>query len=302
MTTAARRLRRSQSVRENRREARGSPESACSPSGRSTFDVEFAGNGVRPGVAGAAGASTPCSSASRAIHYEADAALARFRRARRPRTSTCLLVVPGHVHRCRRRDRDRRDARRAARACGRSPRSAPAGGCASTRSAASNLASHTLSRRGKSLENVHGAPDSAAALAADRGGRAGRRRSCATSKRAKILVVGEHPDRLRCLQLPAPTSSRERFGVETVTTPVERVPRRRQGAARCRRRRAVRAPRARLREPGRDGPGSHAQDAEGVCGAQVPRRHRGLRRAWPCAAGPSSSPSTAAPRAARSRS
>lgn len=81
-----------------------------------------------------------------------------------------------------------------------------------------NLASHTLSRRGGSLENVHGAPDSAEATAQI--GDAARAAAIVRDlARSRILVVGEHPTGFDACNY-APDEVRNRFGVETVTTPV----------------------------------------------------------------------------------
>ena len=106
-----------------------------------------------------------------------------------------------------------------------------------------NLAQHTLSRRGKALENVHGAPDSADALAGIRT----RRRAAAIVRdlaRAKILVVGDHPTGFDACNYNADEIARalrRRVGDHAG----QRVPRQRQGAARRGRRRALRPPRAR---------------------------------------------------------
>ena len=81
-----------------------------------------------------------------------------------------------------------------------------------------NLASHTLSRRGGSLENVHGSPDSAEAVA--RIGDAARAAAIVRDlARSRILVVGEHPTGFDACNY-TPDEVRSRFGVETVTTPV----------------------------------------------------------------------------------
>lgn len=81
-----------------------------------------------------------------------------------------------------------------------------------------NLASHTLSRRGGSLENVHGAPDSAEATAQI--GDAARAAAIVRDlARSRILVVGEHPTGFDACNY-TPDEVRNRFGVETVTTPV----------------------------------------------------------------------------------
>ena len=118
--------------------------------------------------------------------------------------------------------------------------------------------------------------------------------------RAKILVVGDHPTGFDACNYNA-DEMRERFGVESVTTPVsafldsvKALPDSVADAPYARRA-------ARLQEPGRDGPGGDAQDAEGVFGAQGSRREAKGSTASPFAAGPNSSPSTAAPPAARSR-
>ncbi len=81
-----------------------------------------------------------------------------------------------------------------------------------------NLAAHTLSRKGKHLENVHGAPDSKDALQQiqDAATAAAIVRELA---RAKILVVGDHPTGFDACNYD-PAEIRQRFGVESVTTPV----------------------------------------------------------------------------------
>jgi L-fucose isomerase-like protein len=81
-----------------------------------------------------------------------------------------------------------------------------------------NLAAHTLSRKGKVLENVHGAPDSKEALQQiqDAATAAAIVRQLAG---AKILVVGDHPTGFDACNYD-PAQIKERFGVESVTTPV----------------------------------------------------------------------------------
>lgn len=81
-----------------------------------------------------------------------------------------------------------------------------------------NLASHTLSRMQKTLDNVHGAPDSPESL---------RRieqlaRAAAVVRRlagAKILVVGEHPTGFDACNYDVQVL-KSRFGIESTTTPV----------------------------------------------------------------------------------
>lgn len=81
-----------------------------------------------------------------------------------------------------------------------------------------NLASHTLTRMNKSLENVHGAADSSECLA-----RLGElaRAAAVVSKlaAAKILVVGEHPVGFDACNYDAQIL-KERFGITAQTTPV----------------------------------------------------------------------------------
>lgn len=81
-----------------------------------------------------------------------------------------------------------------------------------------NLAAHTLSRKGKSLENVHGAPDSKEVLKQiqDAATAAAIVRQLAG---AKILVVGDHPTGFDACNYD-PGEIKERFGVESVTTPI----------------------------------------------------------------------------------
>jgi L-fucose isomerase-like protein len=83
-----------------------------------------------------------------------------------------------------------------------------------------NLAAHSLSRIGRTLENVHGAPDSSEALQ--------QIQEAATAaaivrqlSRAKILVVGDHPTGFDACNYD-PTEIKRQFGVESVTTPVSR--------------------------------------------------------------------------------
>ncbi len=81
-----------------------------------------------------------------------------------------------------------------------------------------NLASHTLSRMQKKLDNVHGAPDSAESL---------RKldelaRAAAVVRRlagSKILVVGEHPTGFDACNYDV-QMLKSRFGIESTTTPV----------------------------------------------------------------------------------
>jgi L-fucose isomerase-like protein len=81
-----------------------------------------------------------------------------------------------------------------------------------------NLASHALSRRGGSLQNVHGAPDSEEALREiDAAARAAA--IVRDLARSRILVVGEHPTGFDACNY-RPDELRERFGVQTQTTPV----------------------------------------------------------------------------------
>ena len=81
-----------------------------------------------------------------------------------------------------------------------------------------NLASHTLSRMQKTLDNVHGAPDSAESLS-----RIGAlARAAAVVRRlagAKILVVGEHPTGFDACNYDT-QMLRSRFGIESTQTPV----------------------------------------------------------------------------------
>jgi L-fucose isomerase-like protein len=81
-----------------------------------------------------------------------------------------------------------------------------------------NHASHTLSRMQKSLDNVHGAPDSPESL----GRIAELSRAAAVVRRlsaAKILVVGDHPTGFDACNFDAQIL-KTRFGIESATTPV----------------------------------------------------------------------------------
>lgn len=81
-----------------------------------------------------------------------------------------------------------------------------------------NLASHTLSRMQKTLDNVHGAPDSPESLRQieelARAAIVVRRLA-----RAKILVVGEHPTGFDACNYDV-QMLKSRFGIESTTTPV----------------------------------------------------------------------------------
>ena len=81
-----------------------------------------------------------------------------------------------------------------------------------------NLASHTLTRMAKSLDNVHGAPDSPECL--DR--LAELARAAAVVRKladARILVVGDHPVGFDACNYDAQLL-KSRFGIDTETTPV----------------------------------------------------------------------------------
>jgi L-fucose isomerase-like protein len=82
-----------------------------------------------------------------------------------------------------------------------------------------NLASHALSRRGMTLENVHGAPDSVRVLhqIEQAATAAAMVRELA---RTRLLVVGDHPTGFDACSYDA-AELRDRFGVETVRTPVD---------------------------------------------------------------------------------
>lgn len=81
-----------------------------------------------------------------------------------------------------------------------------------------NLASHTLSRMQKTLDNVHGAPDSPESLRQIEE----LARAAAVVRRlggAKILVVGEHPTGFDACNYDV-QMLKSRFGIESTTTPV----------------------------------------------------------------------------------
>ena len=81
-----------------------------------------------------------------------------------------------------------------------------------------NLASHTLSRMNKALDNVHGAPDSAESL----GRLANLARAAAVVRQlaaSKILVVGDHPVGFDACNYDAQLL-KSRFGIDSETTPV----------------------------------------------------------------------------------
>ena len=81
-----------------------------------------------------------------------------------------------------------------------------------------NLASHTLSRMQKTLDNVHGAPDSADSLQKIEQ----LARAAAVVKRlarSKILVVGEHPVGFDACNYDVQLL-KSRFGIQAEATPV----------------------------------------------------------------------------------
>jgi L-fucose isomerase-like protein len=183
--------------------------------GRSTFDVEFAGK-----VFGEAWQQLQRLDATLVgeprIHYEADAALAAFAVLKASDVDLLLVVQVTFT-----------DAAVVTAIAEKLdvplvvwtfPEERTGGRLRLNSFCGVNLASHTLSRRGRSLENAHGAPDSAEVL--ERIETASRAAAIVKDlRRAKILVVGEHPTGFDACNYQS-DELRERFGVETVTTPV----------------------------------------------------------------------------------
>lgn len=81
-----------------------------------------------------------------------------------------------------------------------------------------NLASHTLTRLGKSLDNVHGAPDSVVCL--ERILELARAAAVVSKlSEAKILVVGDHPVGFDACNFER-HELKSRFGVDSVGMPI----------------------------------------------------------------------------------
>jgi L-fucose isomerase-like protein len=183
--------------------------------GRSTFDVEYAQTVFASAWSGLQGLEAELVGAPK-IHYEADAALAAFAELDAADIDLLLLLQVTFT-----------DASVCAEIAGKLavplvlwtfPEARTGGRLRLNSFCGVNLAAHTLSRRGKSLENVHGAPDSVAALQ--------QIQIAATAAAivrqlagAKILVVGEHPTGFDACNYE-PAQIKARFGVEAVTTPV----------------------------------------------------------------------------------
>lgn len=183
--------------------------------GRSTFDVEYAQSVFDAAWRGLGQVDAELVGEPR-IHYEADAALAAFAALGAAEIDLLLVVQVTFT-----------DAAVVTDIAVRLtvplvlwtfPEARTGGRLRLNSFCGANLASHTLSRRGKALENVHGAPDSKDALAEI----AIAARAAAIVRdlaRAKILVVGDHPTGFDACNYKAAELS-ERFGVESVTTPV----------------------------------------------------------------------------------
>ncbi len=139
--------------------------------GRSTFDVEFAQSVFEQAWQALQRLDAALVGEPR-IHYEADAALAAFATLKASDIDLLLVVQVTFT--------DAAVVTAIAAALDvplvlwTFPEARTGGRLRLNSFCGANLASHTLSRRGASLENVHGAPDSADALASDRGGREGR--------------------------------------------------------------------------------------------------------------------------------
>ena len=157
--------------------------------GRSTFDVEFA-QSVFEKAWRALQRLDAVLVGEPLIHYEADAALAAFAKLKASDIDLLLVVQVTFT--------DAAVVTAIAAGLGvplvlwTFPEARTGGRLRLNSFCGANLASHTLSRRGASLENVHGVPDSADAL----------REIDAAAKAAmivrqlqatRILVVGDHP-------------------------------------------------------------------------------------------------------------
>jgi L-fucose isomerase-like protein len=183
--------------------------------GRSTFDVEFAGK-VFGEAWGALQRLDAALVGEPRIHYEADAALAAFAVLKAADVDLLLVVQVTFT-----------DAAVVTAIAEKLdvplvvwtfPEERTGGRLRLNSFCGVNLAAHTLSRRGRALENVHGAADSADALAQI--GVAARAAAIVRDLRhAKILVVGDHPTGFDACNYED-EELRRRFGVETVTTPV----------------------------------------------------------------------------------
>jgi L-fucose isomerase-like protein len=184
--------------------------------GRATFDVDFAAavfeqawQGLQRLDAGLVGEPR--------IHYEADAALAAFESLQASDIDLLLVVQVTFT-----------DAAVVTAIAERLdvplvvwtfPEQRTGGRLRLNSFCGANLAAHTLSRRGKALENVHGAPDSVEVLGQiDVAAKAAA--IVRDLSRSRILVVGDHPTGFDACNFKA-DELRERFGVETVTTPVK---------------------------------------------------------------------------------
>jgi L-fucose isomerase-like protein len=183
--------------------------------GRSTFDVEFAGQVFGAAWQGLQRLDAVLVGEPR-IHYEADAALAAFATLKAQDIDLLLIVQVTFT-----------DAAVCTAIAEKLdvplvlwtfPEERTGGRLRLNSFCGANLAAHTLSRRGRALENVHGAPEGADALRQiDVAARAAA--IVRDLARARILVVGDHPVGFDACNYKADELA-ARFGVETVTTPV----------------------------------------------------------------------------------
>ena len=183
--------------------------------GRSTFDVEYAQAVFESAWSRLQGLEADLVGAPR-VHYEADAALAAFAEIHAADIDLLLLLQVTFT-----------DAAVCSEIAGRLdvplllwtfPEARTGGRLRLNSFCGVNLAAHTLSRKGKGLENVHGAPDSPDALQQIRDAAVAASIVRELAK-AKILVIGDHPTGFDACNYK-PDEIRERFGVESVTTPV----------------------------------------------------------------------------------
>jgi L-fucose isomerase-like protein len=183
--------------------------------GRSTFDVEYAQTVFARAWQGLSGLDADIVGEAQ-VHYEADAALAAFASLAAAEIDLLLLLQVTFT-----------DASVSAEIAGKLevpllvwtfPEPRTGGRLRLNSFCGVNLAAHALSRNARALENVHGAPASEDALREiqDTAHAAAIVRELA---RAKILVVGDPPVGFDACNYRA-DELRERFGVESVTTPV----------------------------------------------------------------------------------
>lgn len=183
--------------------------------GRSTFDVAFAAEVFDRAWQGLQSLDATLVGEPR-IHYEAEAALAAFATIKAADADLVLLVQVTFT-----------DAAVVAAIAEKLevplvvwtfPEPRTGGRLRLNSFCGANLAQHALSRRGRTLENVHGAPDSADALR-DIGLAAQAAAIVRQLASSRILVVGDHPTGFDACNY-TPHDVQARFGVETVATPV----------------------------------------------------------------------------------